>query len=164
MPDLRTDSQRTPPSPQSSDLVGFLQNILESSTEYSIIGKDLRGDILLRNEGARRLYGYSPEEVIGRANSAVLHTPEDVRAGRPEKIMEAALRSAKWEGNLKRVRKDGSQFTARIVITPRREAAVGAGCDAYIVKPVNTRTLTGQLEAVALSSGKVESDAHPRRR
>jgi len=33
------------------DLIG---NVLESSTEYSVIGKDLDGKILLWNEGARR--------------------------------------------------------------------------------------------------------------
>ncbi|MBI3853109.1 MAG: hypothetical protein HY298_22895 [Verrucomicrobia bacterium] len=32
----------------------FIGNILESSTGYSIIGKDLDGKILLRNEGAHR--------------------------------------------------------------------------------------------------------------
>src|SRR6266568_8455886 len=56
----------------------LISNILESSTEYSIIGKDLQGTILLWNEGARRLYGYSSEDVVGKANSAMLHTPEDV--------------------------------------------------------------------------------------
>ena len=30
----------------------FMANVLESSTEYSIIGKDLDGKILLWNEGA----------------------------------------------------------------------------------------------------------------
>jgi hypothetical protein len=30
--------------------------LLESSTEYSVIGKDLDGKILLWNEGARRMY------------------------------------------------------------------------------------------------------------
>lgn len=59
----------------------FIGNILESSTEYSIIGKDLDGKILLWNERARRLYGYDPEEVVGRANSSILHTPEDVAPG-----------------------------------------------------------------------------------
>jgi PAS domain-containing protein len=42
--------------------VDFITNVLESSTEYSIIGKDLDGKIQLWNEGARRLYGYGPEE------------------------------------------------------------------------------------------------------
>ena len=54
----------TPPVTGSADLnfsrldadVGdghsaFLQHILDSSTEYSIIGKDLDGNILLWNEG-----------------------------------------------------------------------------------------------------------------
>lgn len=40
------------------DAVDLIANILESSTEYSIIGKDLDGKILRWNEGARRLYGY----------------------------------------------------------------------------------------------------------
>ena len=30
-----------------------------------------------------------------------------------------------------------------------REEAFRAGCDAYIVKPIDTRTLSGQIEAVA---------------
>lgn len=37
----------------------FIGNILESSTEYSIIGKNLDGKILLWNEGARRTMAIS---------------------------------------------------------------------------------------------------------
>src|SRR5579859_4100444 len=84
----------------------FIGNILESSTEYSIIGKDLDGRILLWNEGARRMYGYEAEEVVGKLNSEVLHTPEDVATGKPREIMEAALHNGKWEGVIGRVRKD----------------------------------------------------------
>ncbi len=105
------------------EAVHFITNILESSTEYSIIGKDLEGTILLWNEGARRLYGYEPEEVIGRANSSMLHVPEDVKAGKPQQIMDAALRDGKWEGTINRRRKNGDQFTARVVLTPRRDAS-----------------------------------------
>ena len=101
----------------------FIGNILESSTEYSVIGKDLNGKILLWNEGARRLYGYEPGEVIGKANSSILHTPEDVKAGKHDEIMQAALRDGKWEGTLTRLRKNGQRFTARVVITPRKDTA-----------------------------------------
>jgi PAS domain S-box-containing protein len=101
--------------------VDFITNILDSSTEYSVIAKDLEGKILLWNEGARRLYGYEPDEVVGRANSSILHVPEDVAAGVPFQIMRTALEKGKWEGTLERKRKDGEQFTARIVITPRRD-------------------------------------------
>jgi PAS domain S-box-containing protein len=99
----------------------FITNILESSTEYSIIAKDLTGKILLWNEGARRLYGYEPDEVVGRMNSSILHTAEDVAAQLPQKIMDDALRDGKFEGTVGRRRKSGEQFTARLVITPRRD-------------------------------------------
>jgi PAS domain S-box-containing protein len=100
--------------------VEFVSSILESSTEYSVIGKDLDGKILLWNEGARRMYGYDAE-VVGKVNSAVLHTPEDVATGKPREIMDAALRDGKWEGVIGRVRKDGRRISARVVITPRRD-------------------------------------------
>ncbi|MBI3853096.1 MAG: PAS domain S-box protein [Verrucomicrobia bacterium] len=106
----------------AQEAVDFITNILESSTEYSVIGKDLDGKILLWNEGARRLYGYEPEEVVGKANSSILHVPEDVKAGRHTDIVQAALRDGKWEGTLLRVRKRGDRFTARVVITPRRDS------------------------------------------
>jgi PAS domain S-box-containing protein len=105
----------------AQEALDFITNILESSTEYSVIGKDLYGKILLWNEGARRLYGYGPEEVVGKANSSILHVEEDVRAGLPQKIIRDALKDGKWEGTVARQRKNGDRFTARLVITPRRD-------------------------------------------
>jgi PAS domain S-box-containing protein len=105
----------------AQEAVDFITNILESSTEYSVIAKDLTGKILLWNEGARRLYGYEPGEVIGKANSSILHTPQDVESGVPAQIMLAAIKQGKWEGTLNRRRKNGEQFTARLVITPRHD-------------------------------------------
>jgi light-regulated signal transduction histidine kinase (bacteriophytochrome) len=53
----------------------------------------------------------------------MLHTPEDVRAGKPQQLMEMALREGKWEGTINGLRKNGDKFTARVVLTPRRDAA-----------------------------------------
>ena len=108
---------------EPQDAVDFISNILQASTEYSIIGKSLDGTILLWNEGARRIYGYEPEEVVGKANSSILHTPDDIGAGTPREITDTALRDGKWEGRLQRVRKNGERFTARIVITPRYDSS-----------------------------------------
>ncbi len=132
----------------AQEAVNFITNILESSTEYSIIGKDLDGRILLWNEGARRLYGYEPEEVVGRANSSMLHIPEDVAAGRHREIMDAALRDGKWEGTLARVRKNGQRFTARVVITPRRDPSGRAIGFLLISKDISEEIrLTEELRA-----------------
>ena len=99
----------------------FIGNVLESSTETSIIGMDLEGNIQLWNEGARRLYGYEPEAVIGKANSSILHTPDDVAAGLPQRMAATALEMGKFEGTVVRMRKNGTTFTARAVLTPRRD-------------------------------------------
>lgn len=99
----------------------FIGNVLEASTETTIIGKDLEGNIQLWNEGARRLYGYEPEEVIGKANSSILHTATDVAAELPQQMMATALEMGKFEGTISSRRKNGTNFTARVVLTPRRD-------------------------------------------
>jgi PAS domain S-box-containing protein len=107
----------------AQETVDFITNILESSTEYSMIAQDLTGKIVLWNEGAHRLYGYEPDEVIGKVNSSILHVREEVDAGMPERVLRAALDQGKWEGTLTRQRKNGDQFIARVVITPRRDSS-----------------------------------------
>jgi PAS domain S-box-containing protein len=130
------------------EAVDFIANILESSTEYSVIGKDLDGKILLWNEGARRLYGYEPEEVVGRANSSILHTEDDVKAGKPKEILAAALHNGKWEGTINRRRKNGEHFTARVVITPRRDSLGQAIGYLLISKDISDEIrLTEQLKS-----------------
>lgn len=103
-----------------SEAMDFVANVLEASTEYSIIGKDLTGKILLWNEGARRIYGYEATEVVGKLNSDILHDPADVEAGLPLEMRSVALTGGKWEGTVTRRRRDGNLFMARVVLTPRR--------------------------------------------
>jgi protein-histidine pros-kinase len=95
--------------------------VLEASTEHSLVATDLEGVIVLWNEGARRLYGHSRADVVGRSWT-LLYAEEDVRAGLPQTIADSAARDGKWEGTLERVRKDGGRFTARVVVTPRSYA------------------------------------------
>jgi PAS domain S-box-containing protein len=109
-----------------ADSRAFLQNVLESSTEYSLIALDLAGRVLLWNEGARRIYGYEADEIVGK-DSRILHPEADRTNGQVDKIFRAALDEGKWEGILRRQRKSGDVFTARLVETvirnPLGEAA-----------------------------------------
>ena len=100
----------------------FLDNILQSSVKYSIIGKDLNSKILSWNEGAMRNYGYTAKEILGK-NSSILHKPEDVRSGAVKKMLADALKNGLAEGEFERVRKDGSRFWASLVVTRRLDSA-----------------------------------------
>ena len=117
----RLESQVNLRSLELTEATTFLNNILESSTEYSIIAKDLEGNILAWNEGARRTYGYTAEQMVGKANSRILHTPEDLELGRAQAALTTALRTGKFEGEFQRVRSDGQRFTAQVAITLRRD-------------------------------------------
>jgi PAS domain S-box-containing protein len=96
----------------------FIGNVLESSTEYSLVATDTKGVIQLWNEGARRLYGHCAGDVVGESWT-LLHADEDLGAVLLETIAATAARDGKWERTLEGVRKDGSRFTARVVVTPR---------------------------------------------
>ncbi|MGD0063790.1 MAG: PAS domain S-box protein [Streptosporangiaceae bacterium] len=116
-----TDSRRL--LQELSEAKAFLDNILQSSTKYSIIGMDLDHRILSWNKGARRNYGYTPDEVIGK-NASILHTAHDLESGAADRLLAAAYSDDLGEGTFERVRQDGSRFTASVVVT-RRDDALG---------------------------------------
>ncbi len=99
-----------------ADSAAFLRKLLDSSTEYSIIATDPNGLILLWNEGAHRIYGYTEEEVIGR-DSRILHPEEEVRNAAVDRMFATAAEAGKWEGIIPRRRSDGETFSARVVYT-----------------------------------------------
>jgi PAS domain-containing protein len=61
--------------------VDFSASLLEASTEYSIIAKDVDGKIQLFNEGAHRLYGYESSEVVGKPSPTSCTIPRTWRRG-----------------------------------------------------------------------------------
>jgi PAS domain S-box-containing protein len=97
-----------------------LQLILASSTEYSIIGEDLQGRVILWNEGAERLYGYTAAEAVGRLLTDDLHSAEGLRANRPREMRDVAATAGRWIGEVERRRKNGATFVAHAVFTPYR--------------------------------------------
>ncbi|MBA3813485.1 MAG: PAS domain S-box protein [Alphaproteobacteria bacterium] len=109
---------------QNSELqekTSFLNEILESSTAYSIIAEDLDGQILAWNEGARLNYGYTAAEMVGKQNTRILHAPEDIASGRLQAVLDSALSTGKEEGVLESVRKNGERFPASLALTLRKD-------------------------------------------
>ncbi|HEV7556836.1 MAG TPA: ATP-binding protein, partial [Kofleriaceae bacterium] len=100
----------------------FLNSVLESSTQHSIIAHDHDGTILTWNEGARQSYGYSSDEMIGKTFH-MLYVPEDLESGSVDAFLGVARMHGKAEGLFEGVRKDGRRFTAVLTITLRRDAS-----------------------------------------
>ncbi|WP_058867751.1 PAS domain S-box protein [Chloracidobacterium thermophilum] len=116
----------------------LLTAILTHSTDRALLIEDLDGNILAFNEGARRAYGYGPEEVIGRATADKLHAPEDWRSGHVTKIYQQALEQGVYVGEIRRQHQDGHIFVEHTTLTTLRDeegdpagflslAPVGAG-------------------------------------
>jgi PAS domain S-box-containing protein len=113
------------PSPaqfQELDHIAFLNTILESSIEYSIVALDLAGTILAWNEGAHHLYGYTAAEVVGKKSERILYVPEDIETGHAAAILREALKG-KWVGRLHRITKGGARFTTHVTMTLRRASS-----------------------------------------
>lgn len=84
--------------------------------DYAIFMLDPAGRVASWNEGARRLKGYTEEEILGRSH-AEFYAPEDRVAGKPQRMLERALTEGSVEAEGYRVRKDGTRFWASVVIT-----------------------------------------------
>jgi len=50
----------------------FVSTLFESLVGYAIIAADFDGNIIAYNEGARQIYGYAPEEIIGKKYGDIL--------------------------------------------------------------------------------------------
>jgi protein-histidine pros-kinase len=120
----------------AEEAVVFVADVLDASTEYAIVAIDADARVVGWNEGARRLYGYEAAEIVGHPHS-VFQTEAEVQAKLPEQMLDRALGEGKWTGTVLHVRRDGSQFSARVVMTPRRD--VRAGSNGFLLISSETR-------------------------
>ena len=94
--------------------------LIIDSSDDAIISKDLDGTITSWNKGAERIYGYTPEEVVGKNIS--LLAPQD----RPDEIPEILKQIAQGESiehyESVRLTKDGRHLDVSISVSPLRDA------------------------------------------
>jgi PAS domain S-box-containing protein len=139
-----------------------LASIIDSS-EDAILSKDLNGIITSWNRGAEHIYGYTPEEVVGKHIS--LLTPSD----RPDEISDILQRIARGESlehyESVRVTKDKRHLNVSISVSPLRSATgdiVGASAivrDVTAQKKAESQLRQSQkMEAIGRLAGGVAHD------
>ena len=98
--------------------------LVQSVTDYAIYMLDADGVVVSWNAGAERFKGYAADEIIGQHFSR-FYTPEDQATGIPALALYTADHDGRFEAEGWRVRKDGTQFWANVVIDPIRDAQDG---------------------------------------
>jgi PAS domain S-box-containing protein len=94
-----------------------LRLLIESAEDYSIFTLDATGVINSWNEGARRMFGWSAQEIIGQ-HGEILFTPEDRAADAPARELATALKNGRAPDERFHLRKDGSRFYVSGVMSP----------------------------------------------
>ncbi|MFZ0386823.1 MAG: PAS domain S-box protein, partial [Solirubrobacteraceae bacterium] len=94
--------------------------MVQDVQDYAILMLDPNGNVATWNVGAQRLKGYEPEEIIGR-HFSMFYPPGEIAGGKPKRQLELAAATGRVEDEGWRVRKDGGQFWANVVITAVRD-------------------------------------------
>jgi PAS domain S-box-containing protein len=138
--------------------------LVEALTDYAIFMLDPKGNIVNWNTGAERIKGYRAEEIIGQHFSRFC-TDADKRNGIPERILKAAARTGKYDGEGWRVRKNGNIFWAGVVVEAIRDPAGELLGFAKITRDLTEKRSTDEqlrqaqkMEAIGQLTGGIAHD------
>ena len=95
----------------------LFERLVEGVRDYAIFMLDATGHVMSWNAGAQRIKGYSATEIIGK-HFSTFYPQEAIDRKWPQYELEMAVKQGQFEDEGWRVRKDGTQFWANVVITP----------------------------------------------
>jgi PAS domain S-box-containing protein len=119
-------------------MAGRYKLLVEAITDYAIYMLDRDGHVTSWNPGARRFKGYEADEIIGRHFSA-FYTETERAENVPTQALEEAARTGRFEREGWRVRKDGTQFWAHVIIDAIRAPDGGLVGFAKITRDLSER-------------------------
>jgi hypothetical protein len=96
--------------------------LIEGVRDYAIYMLDPAGRVATWNAGAERIKGYVASEIVGQS-FATFYPPEDVASRAPERHLEVAAATGRYEEEAWRVRRDGTRFWASVLITALRDTS-----------------------------------------
>jgi PAS domain S-box-containing protein len=94
----------------------IFRRLVEAVPDYAIFLLDEHGYVRTWNAGAKRIKGYEPDEIIGR-HFSTFYSQDLIDQHWPEHELAIARETGRFEDEGWRVRKDGSQFWANVVIS-----------------------------------------------
>lgn len=136
-----------------------LAAIVESSDD-AILTKSLDGTILSWNAGAERLYGYRPEEVVGRQITVIV--PPELAHEVPQ-ILERIRQGERIEHyETVRVSKDGRQIDVAVTISPVKDRDGSVVAASAIARDISARKENdrqlAEAHRQAMEASRLKSD------
>jgi PAS domain S-box-containing protein len=95
----------------------FALALFESLIGYAIIAAGFDGNIIAYNEGAQQIYGYAPEEIIGKQSIEIFYPKDFIEAGKLPQLISELISKERVSYEGEKVRKDGSRFPAQVLLT-----------------------------------------------
>jgi PAS domain S-box-containing protein len=95
---------------------------VEAVRDYAIFMLDPQGFVITWNRGAERIKGYAAAEILGR-HFSVFYRPQEAASGRPAEELRIARECGRYEERGWRVRKDGSEFFAHVILIAVTDAS-----------------------------------------
>ena len=125
--------------PEVSTRLALLAAIVQSSDD-AIVSKTLDGMILSWNEGATRIFGYQPEEVIGKPITVII--PPELHE-EERRILEKLRRGERIDHfDTVRVAKDGRRIAISLSVSPIRNARGTIVAASKVARDVSERQRT----------------------
>jgi PAS domain S-box-containing protein len=144
-----------------SEMTNFLNSVLESATDYAITALDPEGRFLTWNEGARRIYGYTADEMIGKRDLASLHPANGDTMDRVSEMLRTAAKQGKAEGTVEHARKNGRRVPVSATIS-RREDGDGLSIGFVLVArdiTIQQRAQAQRLQLIEEQAARSEAEA-----
>src|SRR6516162_2758243 len=105
---------------QHLDLVARRLAAIVDNSDDAIIGKDLNGIITSWNKAAKRIFGYSAEEMIG---TSIMRLIPSERQAEEDEILSRIKRGERYDHfDTIRIAKDGRQLHVSLTISPIKDA------------------------------------------
>jgi len=145
--------------------------LVQGVTDYAIYMLSPEGAVVSWNAGAERIKGYRSHEIVGRHFSH-FYTEEDCASGAPATMLAIAAKEGRVEREGLRVRKNGSQFWAHVIVDAIRDDAGELIGFAKVTRDVTDRKKAAaelhqanqalahsqKMEAIGLLTGGVAHD------
>ena len=96
------------------------RTLIAGVKDYAIFLLDPTGHVVTWNAGAEAIKGWKADEIIGQHMSR-FYSLEEVESQKPQSELKIAGEEGRYEEEAWRVRKDGSQFFAHVLITAIRD-------------------------------------------